>query len=102
MIVDGFGRVVMREKEHPWIFLLRGILVAEHRHASYKLQDIIKTIESPDFHELFFSYYDSGFFGGRVGRYCFFTGKRITLEKALTFANEEPESATSKALDRFL
>jgi hypothetical protein len=59
-------------------------------------------IEFPDFHELFFAHYDPGIFGGRVGRYCFFTGNRITLEKALIFANEEPESATSKALDHFL
>ncbi|MCL9685133.1 hypothetical protein [Legionella maioricensis] len=99
MTVDSFGRVVLREKINPWLFLLRGTVVAERRHASYKLQDIIQTIMPPDFHELFFSYYNSGIFGGRVGRYCFFTGNKITLERALILANEKPESSTAKALD---
>lgn len=102
MTVDNFGRVVMHEKKHPWIFLLRGNIVASHLHGTYKLQEIIGTISHPDFHELFFAHYNPGIFGGRVGRYCFFTGNKIILEQALTFANEDPESATSKTLDSIL
>ncbi|BCA93946.1 hypothetical protein TUM19329_03070 [Legionella antarctica] len=68
-------------------------------HGTYTIEDVIKTISPSDFHRLFFTYYDAGILGGRVGRYCFFSKNEITLEQALIFANEDPKSATSKALD---
>ncbi len=99
MTEDIYGRVVLHAAKSPWLFLLRGQSVASHLHGTYTIQDVIETIVPFNFHKLFFTYYHAGICGGRVGRYCFFTKNEISLEQALIFANEEPESATSKALD---
>ncbi|HHF7347322.1 TPA: hypothetical protein ACPSKE_000482 [Legionella feeleii] len=95
---DSFGRVVIKEHESPWIFLLAGAQVAKCNHGDYQIEEVISTILKQDFHTRFFSHYSPGFWGGRVGRYCEETGQRITREKAVALAVEQPGSATDIAL----
>lgn len=102
MTVDIFGRVLLNASKHPWIFLLSGKIIATHQHGKYKLDEIVDTVLSLNFHNRFFKYYRPGFFGGRVGRYCHATGQNLTLELAKKFAEEDPNSATAKALDCLL
>lgn len=99
MTVDFYGRVVMHEEKNPWIFFLRGIAIIKQTHGTYMLNQVLENINPTDFHKRFFVDYKPGFFGGRVGRYCSTTKYEITLEQALIFANNNPHSATGKALD---
>lgn len=94
---DSFGRVVIKEHENPWIFLLAGAQVAKCTHGDYQIDEVINTILKQDFHARFFSHYSPGFWGGRVGQYCD-TGHRITREKAEALARDKPGSATDIAL----
>ncbi|HHF7344085.1 TPA: hypothetical protein ACPSKB_000486 [Legionella feeleii] len=98
MAEDCFGRVVLQDSKNPWIFLLGGTQVAKRSHGTYQISEVIKTILQQDFHSRFFSYYRPGLRGGRVGRYCENTGQRITREKAVALAVEQPGSATDIAL----
>ncbi len=99
MPIDRYGRVVTDDKNKSWIFLHNGQVIDKKLHGTYELQDIIPKIEHFDFHSRFFAHYKPGFLGGRAGRHCFFTGDKITPEKARFFASLEPESATVKALE---
>jgi hypothetical protein len=102
MSEDGFGRVLRDERKHFWHFLLRGKEVAKLAHGQYDLKSVINTLSPSNFHDRFFFYYKPGIFGGRVGRYCASTKNKITLERAIIFANEDPNSATAQALDQVL
>jgi hypothetical protein len=97
MLIDSFGRAVVREDLNPWLFLLGGKTIAKHKHAEYTLQQVLEKVLPYNFHTSFFSFYHPGFFGGRVGRYCK-NGIKITLEQATLFAEKSPNSATANAL----
>ncbi len=95
---DVFQRVIKAKETRPWKFYLAGKRVAAFAHASYALEDAIRSIVSRDFHFQFFRVYNPGIFGGRVGRYCDKNSCRISLEQAKRFAKEKPGSATAIAL----
>lgn len=101
MPVDSFGRVVMRSYRFPWVFLVAGTVVAEYAHGQYLLRNILQILFPKDFHACFFAHYTPGFFLGRAGRYCL-TGNRLSLEQAILFAEEDPDSASAQALEKVM
>ncbi|WP_419419175.1 hypothetical protein ACNVED_11610 [Legionella sp. D16C41] len=44
---DSFGRVVMKEANNPWVFLLAGKQVFQALHGTYKLNEVIEEISKP-------------------------------------------------------
>jgi hypothetical protein len=95
---DSYGRALLGHNK-LWIFYINGHSVAQREHDSYVIDDILKQISPQQFHVTFFSHYQPGCLGGRVGRYCLANKSKISLEQALFFAKEKTVSATQEALD---
>ncbi|WP_199744140.1 hypothetical protein [Legionella sp. km772] len=96
--MDYLGRAILNPQKSMWHFYLQGYEIQRLVHASYKLEQVLEQIKPAYFQQRFFSNYQPGCFGGRVGRDCA-KGILLTLERALFFAQENQNSATADALD---
>jgi hypothetical protein len=102
MPTDQFGRAVLSEEGNHWMLYFRDQNVAAYRHGSVEIHHLLTQISPKRFHRKFIGHYNPGFFGGRAIRHYFSSDSLITLEDALLWAREKPESASAKAVNKTL
>lgn len=99
---DDYGRAIIGSGigEHPWRLLFNGYILESYQHASYKIEMRTQLFLNEDTWPIIRAAYQPGFFGGRIGRYMFFTGTSVfSLDDLIGFSKQNPNSASARALE---
>lgn len=102
MPTDQLGRSVFTVEDNYWMLYFRNQPVAAYTHGSVEIQNLLAQISPDQFHHRFLGLYNPGFFGGRAIRHYLSSCSLITMQDALLWARQRPESASAKAVDEAL